>query len=404
VALIFDIGPTDLVGNYIGTDATGSLARGNGGSGVLIISANNQVLDNLISANQGDGIDLVGPSATGNLIQGNLIGTDAAGTADLGNDGDGIDITGEASANMIGGIMPGQGNVIAFNGGNGVLVADEGTVGNTISGNALFDNGELGIDLNDDGPTPNDPLDADASPNNLQNTPVLAKIVQGAAQTVILGSIHSTPRTHLRIELFANAADNLLGSGGGRRFLGHVDVRTNRKGRAAISFRLPGRLAAGEVVTATATNLTTGDTSEFSAGLQVLGIVRGTKYIDRNGNGVINRGEPGLGGVTIFADLNDNGVLDDGDVSTVSRANGSFTLLIPQDGTIAIREVVPIGFQQTTPDRLVTIAGANVVNRVLIGNQRVPAVAAAREFDVLLWTSLPLSRNTVGGWAHPTQR
>src|SRR5262249_13320151 len=153
--------------------------------------------------------------------------------------------------------------------------------------NAIFGNGELGIDLNADGPTPNDPLDPDGSPNNLQNTPVLSTVFDpGNGQTLIAGSINSTPNNTLRVELFANAAADPSGFGEGRHSLGFVDVYTDAQGNAAFTYAYAGRLAAGEVVTSTATNLTTGDTSEFS-GVQgpTGGIVHGVKYLDVNGNG-----------------------------------------------------------------------------------------------------------------------
>src|SRR5262245_40515891 len=77
----------------------------------------------------------VGP-ANNNLIQGNLIGTNAAGTAMLPNGGDGILSEFGSSNNTIGGEA---GNLIAFNGGAGVFVAS-GT-GNSIQGNSIHDNG-----------------------------------------------------------------------------------------------------------------------------------------------------------------------------------------------------------------------------------------------------------------------
>src|SRR5262249_39492103 len=146
-------GPTQIIGNYIGTDATGALPRGNLDDGVRVSSANNQVLKNIISANIGEGVLLDGPLATGNVLLGNSIGTDAAGTTNLANLDNGIFILDGASHNVVGGVMAGQGNHIAFNGDSGIDIAGDESVGNTISGNAIFDNGDLGIDLNDDGPT-----------------------------------------------------------------------------------------------------------------------------------------------------------------------------------------------------------------------------------------------------------
>jgi uncharacterized repeat protein (TIGR01451 family) len=100
---------------------------------------------NIISgSNGGDfpGILIGGDSTTtGNVIRGNFIGTDATGTVDLGNQGGGVRITGAAGV-AIGGTVAGAGNVIAFNRGHGVGVAG---VGNSILGNSIFENRPRGI-------------------------------------------------------------------------------------------------------------------------------------------------------------------------------------------------------------------------------------------------------------------
>ncbi|MDQ3812915.1 MAG: CSLREA domain-containing protein, partial [Armatimonadota bacterium] len=79
-----------ISGNYIGTDAAGTAARGNGYYGVYLEGADNSTIGgtasgagNLISGNT-HGIN-INSGATGNLVQGNKIGTNAAGTAALGN-------------------------------------------------------------------------------------------------------------------------------------------------------------------------------------------------------------------------------------------------------------------------------------------------------------------------------
>ncbi len=87
-----------IIGNYIGVDVTGSIAKGNG-TGIVVSGANNTIggttagSGNVISGNVGDGIDIDGSGATGNLVAGNWIGTNAAGTVAVGNTGDGVDIS-----------------------------------------------------------------------------------------------------------------------------------------------------------------------------------------------------------------------------------------------------------------------------------------------------------------------
>src|SRR5947209_932743 len=73
-------------------------------------------------------------------------GTNAAGD-ELGNIGNGVLIQQGASGNEVGDVAASEGNVIAFNRQAGVAVNDPGSVGNSIRGNAIHDNGGLGIDL-----------------------------------------------------------------------------------------------------------------------------------------------------------------------------------------------------------------------------------------------------------------
>ena len=159
-------------GNYIGTDATGTLDFGNNDDGVDIDNAalNNQVIGNLISGNTGDGIDLGDAGAsTGTIIRGNLIGTRANGTTALGNSGHGILIGNGGTANntLIGGTTTGQGNIIAFNSGDGIYVA--ASTGVSILGNSIHSNTGLGIDLGANNVTLNDIGDTDSGANALMN-------------------------------------------------------------------------------------------------------------------------------------------------------------------------------------------------------------------------------------------
>src|SRR5207302_6495881 len=83
---------------------------------------------NVISGNSGRGVDLLG-AVTGNVVQGNFIGTKADGTTALPNASHGVFLTGGAASNTVGGTLTGAGNVLAFNGGNGVLVGSDPTIG-----------------------------------------------------------------------------------------------------------------------------------------------------------------------------------------------------------------------------------------------------------------------------------
>jgi autotransporter-associated beta strand protein len=114
-------------GNLVGTDATGAIAMGNDwgifdfqGSGNLI-GGTTASARNVISANA-VGIEIAGNYTYNDIVQGNYIGTNAAGTAALGNAEDGI-LLAFTSANTIGGTTPGAGNVISGNGSYGIELA-----------------------------------------------------------------------------------------------------------------------------------------------------------------------------------------------------------------------------------------------------------------------------------------
>ena len=157
-----------VAGNFIGTDVTGTAAIGNARSGVKIwwagdqrIGGSNPVERNLISGNAVHGIFIQGADATGNLVQGNYIGTDVSGTEALGNLGAGVSVTDGASSNLIG--TDGDGvadeaerNVISANTYDGVVIIGTGVdfnivagnyIGTDASGNAALGNGRFGVNV-----------------------------------------------------------------------------------------------------------------------------------------------------------------------------------------------------------------------------------------------------------------
>ncbi len=105
---------------------------------------------NIISGNTNDGVYITGASATNNLIQGNYIGTDSSGTTALSNGTMGIRITGSAAGNTIGGATTGAGNLISGNANSGIYIDASNTtvkgnlVGTNASGTAAIRNGSLG--------------------------------------------------------------------------------------------------------------------------------------------------------------------------------------------------------------------------------------------------------------------
>ena len=133
-------------GNYIGLNAAGTTSTGFGNlrQGVFISGSNNRVggttsaQRNIIA---GSGFAGVGIGfGSGNVIQGNYIGTDASGTANRPNAG-GVAVNSGASNNFIGGIAAGAGNVISGNTGAGVTL-NNGANGNTVLGNRIGTNAD----------------------------------------------------------------------------------------------------------------------------------------------------------------------------------------------------------------------------------------------------------------------
>jgi CSLREA domain-containing protein len=143
-----------IVGNYIGIDATGSSDVSAGYEGILLsdgaedntIGGPSEEGRNIISGmNGGIRIFQSSDNTSGNVIEGNYIGTDRTGTQPLGN-GYGIKIESAAHDNTIG-----PGNLIAHNSLDGVWVDGFNTNGNTITQNSVYANGDLGIDLTSSG-------------------------------------------------------------------------------------------------------------------------------------------------------------------------------------------------------------------------------------------------------------
>jgi hypothetical protein len=155
IELLVGANQNTIRGNYVGTDVTGTLDRGNIADGVLVRSGSNWIggiaagEGNLISGNNNDGVSLFQAQATYNAVVGNRIGTNATGTSAIANTANGVDIQG--SNNQVGGSVPGAPNVISGNFSNGIRITGDGTVvvGNLVGTNAAGDaplgNGNQGI-------------------------------------------------------------------------------------------------------------------------------------------------------------------------------------------------------------------------------------------------------------------
>lgn len=261
-----------IEGNFVGTDPSGTVDRGNAFSGVGTSAGSGNSVGgtlpearNLISGNGFSGVGL--GCCGGHRAQGNLIGTKKDGTTALGNTGAGIRLS--DGSHLVGGTVAGAANTIAFNGTDGVDVGggDE-NAGNRILGNAIFSNLGLGIDLaggteSAAGATANDPQDPDTGPNTLQNKPVVASVAASGTSTTVKGNLNSAPNRTFTLQLFSNPSGNE-----GRTFLAQRAVTTSANGNAPFTFSLSTSVPTGHFVTATATGA--GNTSEFSAPREVV--------------------------------------------------------------------------------------------------------------------------------------
>ncbi len=129
-----------IIGNYIGPDASGTAPLGSAGAGIWIQfgASNNLIQQNVISGNDLAGIFLYSVGCNYNVVVGNLIGTDASGTMAMGNHWYGVLIGGGASFNRIGGTAAGERNVISGNDDWNISLGGEGKAeGNLVIGNYI---------------------------------------------------------------------------------------------------------------------------------------------------------------------------------------------------------------------------------------------------------------------------
>lgn len=347
-----------VIGNYIGTDSSGTLRLGNKESGVALSNARFNSIGissaggaNLISANK-YGIRMDGTATVNNSVEGNLIGTDSDGligddpeNAPLHNLMHGILIT-NASNNRIGAELdpndlcdPGlnePANTIAGNRQNGIrvdgplaqdnmincnavnnngyglefrghgVVISEGSQ-NSIRRNSIFDNAGRGIDLNDDAISLNDLRDDDSGANGLQDYPVVidVKFETGAdgLNNESTWLLNSAPNQTYQIDFYSNDAPDPSGFGEGQYPLETKTLTTDDHGNGTVTLTA---LIIDEYISATATD-SVGNTSEFSmvdTDGDALADAWETQGTDADENGQVDDWELGQ------FDLNEDGVSD----------------------------------------------------------------------------------------------
>ncbi len=220
-----------ILGNFIGTDDTGTSALGNGTFGVVVgdppgitIGGTGAGARNIISGNTGAGVALVA-DATGELVEGNLIGTDVTGSNPLGN-GTGVLIDGGSSNNTIGGTAAAPAipspSVRASAWMSTPRPAPVMTSGSTRSSPTAA----LGIDLGGDGVTSNNSV-PHIGPNDHQNFPVITAVTISGGTTTVSGTLEQHAKHDVRARLLHALVDECLGlwRGAVRRRLGAAGDR-----------------------------------------------------------------------------------------------------------------------------------------------------------------------------------
>jgi len=255
-------------GNFLGTDVDGEVALGNG-TGVTVrnswwglIGGFSPEHNNLISGN-GIGIELTGNTMLVN-VQGSIIGAARDGDAPLPNDSHGVLLSDGALCNTIGSEQVEGENIIAYNGGHAVAMTDGVGVNNYVDPNEMHSNGGMGIDLGDDGVTPNDLDDLDSGPNDLQNFPIItsAETSDPPGSIVIKGTLDTRPGKFVNAFFFSNTECDPSGNGEGRTYLGKTVFSTGPDGDVLIDVSLPFEVQPGAFITSTVSSPES--TSEFS--------------------------------------------------------------------------------------------------------------------------------------------
>lgn len=266
-----------VVGNLIGVNRTATAVLGNTQSGMTInvgadantIGGTTEGARNVISGN-GRGIYIVDSGSHSNTILGNYIGTTAAGIA-VGNGGEGILFDGDVSGNTIGGTVAGAGNVIAFNGNNGLVLLGTSADNNTFRQNSFFANIGQAIDVGNDGRT----LNTLGAPLNY---PVLTRVRTGVGVIEVEGfaqagrtiefyvadsntSGFNSGRTYLATATEGSPADSDATAGSYGPTVNGIPVGSDTANRFHFTIPVPADFVPGKDVTA----LTIGSVSEFGA-------------------------------------------------------------------------------------------------------------------------------------------
>ncbi|MFO0937238.1 MAG: FG-GAP-like repeat-containing protein [Gemmataceae bacterium] len=281
-------------GNFIGTGVSGSTAVPNGADGIHILggSTGNTIggnvagSGNIIAGNSGNGIQINDPNTAANIITGNRIGVGFNGVG-LANALDGIRAANAAGSNPTGGITQANANLISkntitSNTGNGIAVLDTSR-SIRIESNSITSNGQLGIQV-------------DATANQGLPAPTLTSVTGSTSGITVQGTVTAAANRTIRVEIFGNTVADPSGFGEGATSLGSTTVTTDSNGSATFSMDV----AVANVVSATAEDTTTGDSSAFSKSMQQTSPPPPTQFMNRY---AVGTGSGVQGQVNVYSPL-----------------------------------------------------------------------------------------------------
>ncbi|MCA9151700.1 MAG: DUF4347 domain-containing protein, partial [Planctomycetales bacterium] len=192
-----------------------------------------------------------------------------------------------------------DGNVIKGNANDGVTVGQYAGTGISVRGNLIYGNGDLAIDLMNDGVTFNDPDDDDSGPNNLQNFPVLSRATIANGSVAISGTLRSQASATYTIDFYSVHS-------GVTEYLGSTTTTTDDNKNAAFSTTFAADTTLGDTIYATATS-SGKSTSEMSAGITATSTTAAFYWStqgDGNGNGAFGLESWTSGEVVALSDPN----------------------------------------------------------------------------------------------------
>lgn len=431
----------NLWGNHIGVNLHGTAALANGLGGVYVYECNNVRIGgpdvyqrNIIAGNEaqsvydGQGILVKGGAqhdCHGTQIVNNHIGIDRTGTNHLGNAGAGVQVLNASGVTI--GMRDGAPNIIAGNGGAGIVLASDSmfypatnnvargnrvernaahgisvthsnaygnlivcnrVVGNgsnavdivrglrnTISSNGMYGNALMGINLGVQGR--NDGPESDAQANRYQRYPFISNVV-AAGGTRVRGSLTSAASKTYRLEFFATPAASPAGFGEGQQYLGAVDVTTGAGGSVGFDVVLPVAAQPGWIVTATATD-PGGNTSELCEQK----IVNGVKPDFRVNKTLAKLGEAvQFTDVSLGAPVSWNWDFDNDGTTDSTLQNPSYAYASAGDKTVKLTASNQYGAASETKVALVRLMGATLA--VGPGDDVQAVINASQPYDTIM--------------------